>query len=438
MRSISVLSSKILLLRRHPLIATFLLLGLALRIAYDIVSTQSPEFINWMSEGAGTASLSGPLYPSIYTAGAYMFSLAYKLWSALPVDHPPFESIYLPPSVGVGERPPTFQPSAVNYVFVLTMKTPMIFSDLLIMAVIARVIAAKTQSSRAALIAATIWAWNPLVTILENYNGIDTVTAALLLFSVDLFERKKTVLTSITLTVGTLLRLAPALFLPAFALHYARRREWLRIAQLLIPSVLIIGGTLAVYASSYGYEIVEALFRQRPGIFSYEVLAFFGPILKPRLGGVWNGFLSVNLIAYFLLIGVTSLPRLSASFGDQVSSVLLAFFAFSWFHFAFLLWVLPFVTIYNLGNDRRLGLYILLTIAGLLWTIFQASTAVFSLGTSILFVPVSDDLYPISRALMTLQFYKGLEYLRAFFSGVLLAQLALVIGRNLPSDPTIS
>lgn len=185
-----------------------------------------------------------------------------------------------------------------------------------------------------------------------------------------------------------------------------------------------------IYGTIYGLGAFGAIMGQRQGLLVYEALAFMGPALKPRLGVAWNGFMAFNLLLYFLLLPLTSNGK-SGGFGDQITSVLLAFFATSWFHFAFFLWLLPFLTIDNLGLNRRIVLYLLQTAAGLMWTIFQASTAVFSFGTSILFVPVTPDLIPISRALSGLQFHQGLEYLRAVLSGALLVQLALIVRRNL-------
>ncbi len=415
-------------LRSHPIITAIIFLGILTRIAYDAVSVQSPEFISWMSNATADNIL---LSPGIYTAGAYMFSLAYRLWLALPADHPSLTEVYVTPQ-GAPEIPPVFQPSLSNYIFVFTMKTPIILFDIFILALIFRIVASKTNNSRTGMLAVAAWAWNPLVTLLENYNGIDITAGFFLLLAAFLFERKKTALASITLTLGAFLRSSPALFLPAFALSIVKKREWRALVALLVPSAFIVGGALALYAYYFGFGILEAIVRQRPGILSYELLAFMGPVLTPRLGLAWNGFLAFNLISYFLLINLTSSRIGSAGFGDQITSVLLAFFASSWFHFAFLLWVLPILTIDNLGLNRRTSLYVLVTVSGLLWTIFQASTIIFSFGKAILFIPATPGLLQLSAVLSTLQFYKGLEYLRALLSGSLLAQLALIVLRNIP------
>ncbi len=416
---------KLAILRENRFLTTAIVLGLFARITYNALSVLSPELTNWIF--AGRIASSERLYPSIYTAGAYMFSLAYRLWLALPLEHPPLETVY-PTTVPV----PVFQPSLAGYILVFTMKTPIMLFDILILALIIRVVFSRTASSRKALLAAAAWALNPLVTLLENYNGIDISAAFFLLLAAHFFERKKAVLVSFTLAVGSLLRIAPALFFPAFALVHVKEREWRELLKLIAPACMFIVAVLSVYATAYGIDVFEAIFRQRPGLFVYEVLAFIGPALKPRLGVAWDGFIAFNILLYFLLLGFLSTRRESSGFGDQISLVLLAFFATSWFHFAFFLWVLPFLTIDNLGLNRRIVLYVLLSVADLLWTIFQASTTVFTFGNSILFVPVTFDLIEVSRTLATLQFHTGGEYLRAFLSGALLAQLALIVSRNLP------
>ncbi len=415
---------KLQTLRSHPFLLLTITAGLLTRIVYDVFSVQSGELTNWIFTARAASTV--PLYnPGIYTAGAYMFSVAYRLWLAIPVEHPDLGSVY-----SSTWPAPVFQPTLANYIFVFSMKIPIIFFDLLTVLLIVRVVALKSGFPKP-LFAAAAWAWNPLVTLLENYSGIDTAAAFFLLLTAYLFERKRSVSASIALALGTLLRLAPAAFLPGFALSYVRGREWRELLKLLIPGSLLVGTMLIFYATNYGFGIFETIIRQRPGVLVYETLAFMGPALKPRQGIEWNGFLAFNLVLYFLLVALTSFRRPLMGFGDQISSVLLAFFATSWFHFAFLLCVLPFVTIDNLGLNRRILLYILLSAAGLLWTIFQASTAVFSFGTSILFIPVTPDLYPLSQTLATLQFYKGLEFIRSFLSGVLLVQLALIVSRNL-------
>ncbi len=414
-------------LRENRFLTLAIVLGLGARIAYNALSVLSTELTNWIF--AGRIASTERLYPGIYTAGAYMFSLAYRLWLALPLEHLPLESIY-PTTQPV----PVFQPSLASYFFVFSMKSPIMIFDILILVLIIDVVISRTGSSRTALLAAAAWAWNPLVTLLENYNGIDVSAAFFLLLSAYLFERKKSVFVSFALTVGALLRIAPALFFPAFALVHLRKREWRELLKIIAPGSLLIAVVLGIYAATYGGGILETIIGQRPGLFVYEALAFLGPALKPRLGVAWNGFIAFNVLLYFLLLSLMNTRRSSPGFGDGISSVLLAFFATSWFHFAFFLWVLPFLTIDNLGINRRVALYVVLTAAGLLWTIFQASTAVFTFGSSILFIPVSQDLLPLSRQLGTLQFYKGLEYLRAFLSGVLVAQLALIVARNIPQN----
>ncbi len=418
-------------IREHPWLTAAIVTGLLIRILYDVVSVESGEFINWTA--AAISATTEPRLPlphlGIYITGSYMFSLAYRFWLALPVEHPPLlGGIYF--SADSIRDLPVFRPSFANYIFVLSMKSPIVLFDVLILLLIVRVVGSKTGSSRTALLAAVAWAWNPLVTLLENYNGIDLAAAFFILLPAYLFERKRTSSVSIAVAIGTLLRLVPLLLLPVYALVHVRKQNWSELAKLLLPGSLLLGGALWVYTSTYGFGL-EGIIGQRPGLLVYETLAFMGPVLKPRLGIAWNGFIAMNFVSYFVLAWLTSSGH--GQFGDQISSVLLAFFATSWFHFAFFLWILPFLTIENLGLNRRLVLYLLLTAAGLLWTVFQASTAVFSYGTSIFFIPVSPDLYPISRTLATLQFTKGLEILRDLLTGALLAQLAVIVRRNLPA-----
>ncbi len=419
--------------RRYPLLIIAVIIGFLVRLWYDAVSVLSGEFINWVSTATvWVRSFSGgdyPWYLGIYTGGAYMFTLAYRLWLVLPVEHPSFESVYIWPA-GPG-HPPVFQPSLASYIFVLSMKLPTVMFDALVLLLIAHVVSSKTNSIKTALIAAATWAWNPLVTLLENYNGIDAAPAFFLLLAAYLFERRRTTFLSVALAIGTLLRLAPVMFLPTYALEQLRKRQWLGLVKLFAPGAFLIAIPVIVYTKTYGLGILEEIIRQRPGLLVYEALAFMGPALKPRLGVAWNGFIAFNLLQYFLLVALMSSRRESSGFGDEISSVLLAFFATSGFHYAFFLWLLPFLTIDNIGLNRRFVLYCFLTLGGLLWTTLQASTAVFSFGTSILFIPVSSELQPLSRTLATLQFYKGLEFIRAFLSGVLLAQLALIVSRNL-------
>ncbi len=418
-----------LALGQHPLLTIVVVVGVLLRVLYGVASVQSGEFINWIAGAVerGPEAATRLPYPSIYAASGYIFTLAYGFWSVLPIEHPPFADVYL--SAGR----PIFQPSFANYLFVFFMKTPIMLLDIFILILIASIVAHGTRSSRSGMVAAAAWAWNPLVTLLENYNGADVSTAFFLLLAAYFFKHRKTPWASIALTVGGFLRLAPLLFFPLFALAHARRREWRELLKVLLPGSLLLAAALLIYATTYTLGI-EQLLKGRPGVLVYEALAFMGPILQPRVGISWNGFIPLNLVLYFLLAWLTSSRKESAGFGDPISSVLLAFFATSWFHFSFMLWALPFLTIYNFGLSRHRVLYALLTAGGMLWTVFQASTAVFSFGSSILFVPVSQDLLPLSRQLATLQFYKGLEYLRAFLSGVLLAQLALIVVRNIPQN----
>ncbi len=413
-------------LGRYPLFTILVILGIIVRVLFDTVSAQSGEFINWVAgavERGPDAAAKLP-NPSIYAAAGYMFTLAYGLWSILPLEHPSFAEVYL--SAGR----PVFQPGFANYAFVFFMKTPIILFDIFILILIASIVAHGTRSSRSGVVAAAAWAWNPLVTLLENYNGADISAAFFLLLATYFFERRKSLWASIALTVGGLLRLAPLLFFPLFALAHARRRNWRELLKVLLPGSLLLVAALLIYAATNPFGI-QQLFRGRPGILVYEALAFMGPVVNPRLGIAWNGFIALNLVLYFLLAWLTTSRKESAGFGDPISSVLLAFFATSWFHFSFMLWALPFLTIDNFGLSRHRVLYALLTAGGLLWTMFQASTAVFSFGSSIVFVPVPPDLLPLSRQLASLQFYKGLEYLRAFLSGVLLAQLALIVARDI-------
>ncbi len=422
--------NRISMFRGHPVVSIILVSGVLTRVLYDMVSVQSLELVNWIRYSVGWGT--GPIpYLGIYTAGTYMFSLAYRFWLSLPVDHPSFDSIYA--FQGPFEFP-QFQPTPANYVFSLSMKAPIVFFDILILILIAKVVESKTRSVKAAFLASAAWAWNPLVTLLENYNGIDITPAFFLLLAAYLYEKRKPAFVSVALMVGTLLRFGPALAVPPYLVGYFRRREWQKVLQLLVPAALVMGLAVSVYPDASGLGIFEALTQKQGILARYEVLAFLGPVLKPRLGLMWDGFIPFNLVLYFLLIALTSRHQESAGFGDQIASVLLAFFATSWFHFAFFLWLLPILTIENLGVNRRVLLYVLQTIAGLLWTVFQASTAVFSNGTSMFFIPVSPDLIPLTRSLATLQFFKGLEFIRAFLSGTLLVQLGLIVFRNSPED----
>jgi len=237
----SILSRVILTKRRFITIMV-----ICIKILVMVFSPPTGDFINW---AGGASFVFGLLvtgrFPPIAATGVYVslflvLAPFFWVWKALPIDHPPLQSLL-------------FSTSSPAVLLAVLLKAPILICDIATGILLCRLVREITHSEHKGRIASLVWYANPFnIYWIEAFGGMDVIPTFLLVLGIVLATSKKWFRCGISLSVGTLLRIFPLFIFPYFLLAVNKRttRHYvLLIAGFLIPLIIAL---CAVYSAKAG------------------------------------------------------------------------------------------------------------------------------------------------------------------------------------------
>jgi hypothetical protein len=286
---------------------------------------------------------------SVYLGQVGFLAPFFAVWQALPIAHPTITRALSQPY------------SAEGYLLIFLMKSPIILFDFFA-GVLVSLIARASTAKPIALKAFFVWYLNPYPTYLMEYQGTyDIVSTVFVLLSLLLAMRKRPITAGLSISIATLMRLYPALALPALVL-YALMKQSKRAA-------------LVLSASFFG-PILSALFVEMLSLGSFAALVTtlgkittISPWLLDFAGMPIIPFLT--LTPFLIVVQVYLAGRfwrgemLSAT--NLLLSSLLVLLVASYHHSYHLIWLLPLLTVYYVASDDSTVLFALFFVTAYLY-----------------------------------------------------------------------
>jgi hypothetical protein len=239
----------------------------ALKILLMVFVPPGGDFINW-SNGAGlmlSFLLRGRL-PPVASTGVYgplsaVLAPFYWLWLALPVQHPPVESLVFSTSL-----------AAISLSGI--MKTPIFVSDFVTAIMISKLLMSISPSETRRGIAVLSWYANPFAIYwMYVFGGMDAIPTAIFLFGLYYGGKENWIRCGLCTFVAGLLRIFAFVAFPFFIpVVKARRARMNLVLGFAIPLVVLLG---VIYATGTGSLTAIASVPMRQN----WLLLFLGPTL---------------------------------------------------------------------------------------------------------------------------------------------------------------
>lgn len=375
------------------------------------------DFGAWVD--SGRAILSGQMYLGVYTGPAYIEAAAYSLWLLATNDRTVPDRISLLFSSGEKVVGPLFSPEM--FAFTLTMRLPVLIADLGILLLIMHIVRVSTTSRPRALSAGLLWASSPLVFLFEGAHLAEALPALMILLGVYTIYKSRIKVGSAFLTVGSILRLAPLFFAWVYMLAFFRARQFRNMFTFLAVQLLFAFPVVYFFRSG-----LFQLLGERPGILIPEVLGAIEPSIMSNLhfysyGIPLTGVVYV-VLAYYLTKPSTWKAR---AFGAEALVIFCAYAALSNFYIAFLLWMIPTFLVFAVTTRFGSRKFIVWSMLGLLFYIFNESKSLSQSGYTVFLVPnMNAAMASVSADLSLLQ---NLPLLPIVFRSLFSASLLLAI-----------
>jgi hypothetical protein len=388
-------------------LAAIITVGMLVRIAYASVS--------WTADWDALAGMGRAAYFSpgsvfgVYTTPAYLYSVFYAIWVAMPISH-----------------------SFFSYNF--SMKTPGLIFDLLTALLIYNVLSRLAVSKSRIYWAVGVWLLSPLSLIADGFNFFEVIPTFFLLLSTILLAEKKRLLASTSLAIAGVMRFVPFIVLPFFLVSTIRVRDWKGAIAILAPQAALVAGVLGWLALNPGqFDVLFAYAGQ--GLLRPEVFDVLGVKLSTNVAIYPGSTIAMTAFAYLLLLGlvmVLAKPSGSSPIATEVYLPIFAYVAFSFSSPTFLMYALPYALI---AMDRLRGYkmqMVLFSVVGCLWSIVRSPTYLVEANRSIFYIPVYANFTPIlsnnflqaasvslQGPLLWIQSYLGAQITSAFTALVL-------------------
>jgi len=373
-----------------------------------------------MLAGAGVYGHATFSYPPLFAVVLYPFVLLLSLF----MDPTQFGSLQYS-MVDVAQATGMLTPVITHPSFNLALKTPLILADLALGLLLYRFVLGVKDEKWARWVF-ILWFLNPLVIWTSSVEGkIDVFPVLMTLITLIAFHRKHYVVAGLALGLGVFFKLYPIyliiLYL-ALALWLGSNKKFPHLTRMGLRrlSMLVVGGLASVLVALPFFLSSDLMFDfifRRTGFTSYGGLNlwFFLPVL-PSDGVLPNIFPSIMgfptfifLLTLFLVLAVSGLTiRRSSAEVDSlsvlsignilvVSAVILLQPVTNPQH---LLWVFPFLLLSSFGEKRWERKIYLLTVVGLLYSIWLQSAQAFLYPAA-----VYADLIPIADLNSAIQTY---------------------------------
>jgi ABC-type multidrug transport system fused ATPase/permease subunit len=352
-----------------------------------------------------------------------------KIWLALPIDHPSYEEIYLP----VQGAYPKFISSFSSNLLIFMMKLPLLFFDILCGLLIYKIVFDLSKDRRKSLISLLLWLYNLYVLLItEMWGAVDVAAIFFTLASMYFLMKNKLLLSAITFFLGTVSKLTAMLFLPLFLVYIFKqnRRQALRYG---CYSVLLFLTTYAfIYFLSKGRIAYWTL---NPALeYSFLIGSLLSPISGTPIG--------ITLLLFLLYLYMIYNIHVSKPFAliDYTLGYLLIFFSFSYFLPQFFLWVIPFLILDIVLNDRKILYASAYLLVVFLWELIVFGFYFSGRGASVFFIPnynelmrsISNFIYNLRENNLIKIFYVEIA-LRSTFTAIGIAYLVRLISSHITS-----
>ncbi len=230
----------------------------------------------------------------------------------------------------------------------LLYKYPMILADLAFLWLLPKFFSSKREKTLATL----LWAFNPLAIFVSSMMGqVDIIIALFLTLALYYYQKDRPFFSIILISLSALIKPAGLILIPVLALHYfVTKKKVLR-------SLLLAGTGLTVYllgilpylgSSAYRYY---ALFAEQIGKSTYAGIS------------IASGH---DIPYFFIFYALTAILvwKKRLTFGQATTTALLSSLVFSHFHPQWLVWVMPWLTIYTVKKADPL-LYLMVVLSWL-------------------------------------------------------------------------
>ena len=362
-----------------------LIVAVLVKIILAAVTPLAGDFLGWVSLGAEV--LSGRQYLGIYTGPAYIYAGGLALWRLLAGNIGALDRLYYAYYYGPIIAGPQIWPEV--YLFTLTMKIPLLVTDVATMFLIMHIVMRCTGSESKSLIAGFLWAASPLVFMSEMFSTADIYSGSLILLGAYLIYQSKPKFGSLCLAVGSILRFSPLLVTWIYPLAFARAKKGKWLFSFLAMQLALFGSLTVAITTFFGSTtLLDLLSSSRPGILVPEALIAMGPFFLPTIPHNPYG-LGLSLVGYFVIGYLITAPSSwnARSIASEAVAVLAVYYAFTNFFPQFLMWFLP-VLVTNAALSRSgTYRYLLMTGVGALAILFRSSDYFAAYGKGVIFVP---------------------------------------------------
>ena len=362
-----------------------LIVAVLIKIILAAVTPLAGDFLGWISIGADV--LSGSQYLGIYTGPAYIYAGALALWRLFAGNIDALNRLYYAYYSG-----PLIAGSQISpdvYLFTLTMKIPLLVTDVATMLLIMHIVMKCTGSESKSVIAGFMWAASPLVFMSEMFSTADIYSGSLILLGAYMIYESKPKFGSLSLAVGSILRFSPLLVTWIYPLAFARARNGKWFLSFIAVQLAIFGSLAIIIATLFGSTtLLELLTSSRPGILVPEALFAMGPFFLPTIPHNPYG-LGLSLVGYFVIGYLITTPMIwkNRSVASEAVAVLAVFYAFTNFFPQFLMWFLPLLVTNAALSRSGVYRYLLVTVVGSLAILFRSSDYFAAYGRGVIFVP---------------------------------------------------
>jgi hypothetical protein len=243
-------------------------------------------------------------------------------------------------------------------------------------------IVAQNHSVELARIATIMWLLNPLVTLTaEMFGTWDIVSTLLLLIAAAAFAKGRFVESGVSLGLGIAVKMYPLLALPIFLIFLTREKVGSRLRFLAggAGAYLIAGVTPILFAEKSTSSTLTSL----------SQISYFG-------GNVWGYTLVFYNIQISILVVTAALfglgyfvlwnPKRSSIF-EAVMCLYLLVFAFSYWETQFLVYLIPFLTIFYATAGRKKLPFLTYMSSALVFVLINFAFYWTSWGHSFFFIP---------------------------------------------------
>jgi len=220
------------------------------------------------------------------------------------------------------------------YRFLFLLKFPYLILDILIAFLLLRLF--KEEEIQKKLF--TFWLFNPFSFILVYlYSNLDIFAVFLIVLSLFYANKNNSILSAICLGLGAGFKAFPLLLSPYLMLNFSKK--WQKLVALLLPtSVFIL--IILPFLNSPSFQSAALTSGLITRIVSYGINIGFGEILVPSLI-----FLSILFFYGFFRERIELWKLYLVSF--------LIILTFIHYHIQWLLWLMPFLSIYYALGDKK-------------------------------------------------------------------------------------